>query len=599
MNLFHFSRAGKAGATRPDLRVDSAEVRIGRSKTCDILLPHPAVKFEHAVLRRQGDAFTVDALPGATLTAGKKTTTAARLARPGDATQIGPYRITLAALAGPDATFDILQEGPGEESEEALALRHFRSFSTLLPNVRLAGFALACALVLLCFIVPLLVRPGADSLQPNTVSGRNGPASLVQSIAFNVAGVWNVGRISEVHSSFGANCANCHQTPFVPTQASACLSCHQGVGQHADPHLAPAADISGERCETCHLEHKGAKMAIRDRQSDCAACHANIKAWAPKTLEQNASDFGTEHPQFQASLVQDAVLRTVKKFEIGDAHAIDGGNLKFTHATHLKLKNLAAKIGTGQMGTETCALCHELSPGGVSFKPVQFETACSACHTLQFEPDFPEWRLPHGHPEEIESRLTGFYADAVLNGKTFFTPPLDPFQKPGALPPPSPPTGTDLVTAKVAQTMESAIARSACGECHTVLPPKAGEAATHWTIAPVFVPDRYMPSTLFNHDQHATSTCESCHAARTSDGGPTLLLPGIATCRNCHAGEAGGAQRVASTCISCHRFHDDSMPILHRPGMTPMTAGGGQQFSLRADREFAQTQSLPKDQEKN
>jgi hypothetical protein len=594
MILCRFSRAGKAGAARPDLRLEENEVRIGRSRACQLVLPHAAVRFEHAVLRRQGDALVVEALPGASLGTEKKSVPSVRLARPGDSLQIGPYRLSLSALgAGGEAVLDVLQEGPAEESEEALAGRHFRTFSTLLPNVRLIGFALSLALVLLFFITPLVSHPRMDSLHPDTVAGRNGPSSVLQAASFTVTGLWNVGRISQVHSSFGENCANCHQSPFVHAQSSACLSCHQNVGQHADPHLAPAADISGQRCETCHLEHKGLKMAIRDRQSDCASCHANIREWAPQTREENVSDFGSAHPQFQASLVQDAVLRTTQKFRIGDLKAPDNSNLKFTHATHLKLKDLAAKIGMGKTGTamasgeETCGLCHEISPGGVAFKPVPFETACSACHTLQFEPDFPEWRLPHGHPEEVESRVAGFYARAVLAGKTFFTPPLDPFRKPGDAPPPPPPTGSALVSAMTAQTMISSIARSSCGECHLVLPPKEGQPASAWTVAPVFVPDRYMPSTLFNHTQHNTSTCESCHAARTSNGGPTALLPGIETCRNCHTGEAGGAQRIASTCVSCHRFHDDTWPIMPHPAaVEPVTAKAAGQ-STRASSEPA------------
>jgi hypothetical protein len=612
MIVFRFVKSGKSGAARADLRLDEPEIRIGRSRACGLKLPHAGVRFEHAVMRFADGSLVLTALPGATLGAPGKTVPTARLARLGDTAQIGPYRLTLAAISpAGDPTVEILQEGPAEEGEEALTRRHFAAFGSVLPNVRLWGFTLACALVLLFFISPLVSHPGVGSLHTDTVSGRNGPPSLLQSVAFNVTGLWNVGRISAVHSSFGANCANCHQVPFIPTRSSACLSCHQTIGQHADPHLAPAADISQQRCETCHLEHKGIEMAIRDRQSDCAACHADIRAWAPNTMEQNASDFGRQHPQFKASLIDDAVLHTTRKFVIGDTKAPDNSNLKFTHATHLKLADLVSKIGPGKAGAETCALCHELAPGGVSFKPVPFESACSACHTLQFEPDFPQWRLPHGHPEEVESRVAGFYARAVLEGKTFFTPPLDPFRKPGAPPPAPPPTGVALVDSMTAQAMMSSIARSSCGECHLVLPPKQGQPATAWKIAPVFVPDRYMPSTLFNHDQHATSTCESCHASRTSNGGPTEVLPGIETCRNCHTGESGGAQRIASTCISCHRFHDDSMPIMKQAAAAPKTAGGGSQFSqaapeaapqnfaLGADRDFAQRHGLQDDKGRN
>ncbi|MCA1749178.1 MAG: cytochrome c3 family protein, partial [Sphingomonadales bacterium] len=55
-----------------------------------------------------------------------------------------------------------------------------------------------------------------------------------------------------------------------------------------------------------------------------------------------------------------------------------------------------------------------------------------------------------------------------------------------------------------------------------------------------------------------------------------LLLPGIATCRECHAGENGGGERVASSCALCHSYHQgDGAPYLvrarNRRGARPQT----------------------------
>jgi hypothetical protein len=121
--------------------------------------------------------------------------------------------------------------------------------------------------------------------------------------------------------------------------------------------------------------------------------------------------------------------------------------------------------------------------------------------------------------------------------------------------------------------MMSTIARSTCGECHVTIPPAAGQPNDAWRIAPVFVPDRYMPSSLFRHASHATSTCQNCHAAATSNLGAISLLPGIGTCRACHAGEAAPASRISSSCASCHRFHDDSLMHL-APADTATFTGG-------------------------
>jgi hypothetical protein len=267
-------------------------------------------------------------------------------------------------------------------------------------------------------------------------------------------------------------------------------------------------------------------------------------------------------------LVLDAGLRTTQRFVIGDARAQDDSNLRFTHATHLKLAKLQP------LGYEpACGRCHVSAPGGITFKPVLFEGGCASCHTLQFEPQHPEWRLPHGHPEEVASGIAGYYARAALAGETFTRPSTDPFYKPGMPPPPPPATGKDLVTYKTAEAMMSSIARSTCGECHVTLPPGANEPTSAWRVAPVFIPDRYMPSSLFSHAKHATTDCQTCHAAAISDLGAISLLPGVGVCRSCHAGEAGAPQRIASSCTTCHRFHNDGMNLL-TPMIEPPHAGG-------------------------
>jgi hypothetical protein len=90
-------------------------------------------------------------------------------------------------------------------------------------------------------------------------------------------------------------------------------------------------------------------------------------------------------------------------------------------------------------------------------------------------------------------------------------------------------------------------------------------------VAPVFMPDRYMPASLFSHVQHAASRCDACHAANTSNGGAISLLPGIGTCRGCHTGETGGQTRVASRCVLCHRFHDERLPLALAGAVTELT----------------------------
>jgi predicted CXXCH cytochrome family protein len=51
--------------------------------------------------------------------------------------------------------------------------------------------------------------------------------------------------------------------------------------------------------------------------------------------------------------------------------------------------------------------------------------------------------------------------------------------------------------------------------------------------------------------------CGDCHAAEKSASASDLMIPGIANCRQCHAGEGGGS-KVANTCIDCHGYHQSA-----------------------------------------
>jgi hypothetical protein len=576
--LIRFVQAGRnATILGAATWLEDSEIRIGRASDCQLKLMHAAIAFHHAIMRVTGDGLILQAAPGAVLGPADQLAQAMRLAEPGDTAQIWPYRLTLAeadALGG--FTVSVEQIGPVAEDEALLARRYFDAFECALPNVRLWGFALSCAILLLFFALPAVFAPHEIARPASALAHPNGAPRVGEVALIRLAGLWNVGTNSRAHGAFAGNCAYCHEQAFVPVRSSACLACHQGVGRHADPAIAPGADIGKQRCETCHYEHKGIMVATRDRQADCVACHGNIALVAPRTSLKNVLDFATNHPQFRPALVQDAKLHLTKRFEIGDFSAEDHSNVRFTHATHLKLDKLKTSVAANG-----CAFCHQPAPGGVTFKPVQFDHACSSCHTLQFEPKHPEWQLPHGHPEEVASRVAGYYARAALAGETFQDPTSEPFFKPGAPPPAPAPTGADMVPYKTAQVMMSSIARSLCGDCHTTVPPAAGQPASSWTVAPVFVPDTYMPASLFSHARHATTSCGTCHAAKSSDGGPVSLLPGIATCRTCHAGEAGGVGRVASTCASCHRFHDDQHPLVTAAAMASM-AGARSTMDTRA-----------------
>ena len=77
-----------------------------------------------------------------------------------------------------------------------------------------------------------------------------------------------------------------------------------------------------------------------------------------------------------------------------------------------------------------------------------------------------------------------------------------------------------------------------------------------WDVAPVYINQRWMPLSRFDHGAHASETCESCHAAETSLVSSDILMPDIASCQTCHGDEHTDDQLV-SVCLDCHSFHLD------------------------------------------
>ena len=62
----------------------------------------------------------------------------------------------------------------------------------------------------------------------------------------------------------------------------------------------------------------------------------------------------------------------------------------------------------------------------------------------------------------------------------------------------------------------------------------------------------------FTHAKHTTVKCEDCHGgAPKSTQSSDVLIPGIANCRTCHGG-AKAKDKVATTCIACHDYHQSA-----------------------------------------
>jgi predicted CXXCH cytochrome family protein len=99
-------------------------------------------------------------------------------------------------------------------------------------------------------------------------------------------------------------------------------------------------------------------------------------------------------------------------------------------------------------------------------------------------------------------------------------------------------------------TIEPGVFKQRCEYCHTVKREGGGPA----DVVPPSVPARWLPHSRFDHGAHRPVACTECHAAAGSTETKDVLLPKIATCRECH--HPGGGAR--SGCVECHRYHDKS-----------------------------------------
>jgi hypothetical protein len=94
-----------------------------------------------------------------------------------------------------------------------------------------------------------------------------------------------------------------------------------------------------------------------------------------------------------------------------------------------------------------------------------------------------------------------------------------------------------------------------CRYCHIVQLPATDSTLPR--IVKTAIPQRWLPHSIFNHQTHARAgrSCEDCHRkARASEKTTDVLLPGIASCQECHA----RASEVRSACVTCHVYHDRS-----------------------------------------
>lgn len=408
--------------------------------------------------------------------------------------------------------------------------------------------------------------------------------------------VYSSGRLSEPHAVLERECSACHlQTAgsfSAKADDKACLACHDGPEHHA----WPAALRTQPNCATCHSEHRGRVNIVAARNEACAECHANLTAVSRATrFSASIHSFENGHPEF-------AALRPAE----GRAPS-DPSGIKLNHAIHMKPirrgpNGPAVQLACGNCHHATSAL-PDLTYSDTSYRaanvsypeadeglpiassgltrakprsgreymaPVKFANACAACHLLTFDKRF-DAGVPHDTPEVVHAFLMVKFSEYIRSHPAELRETRDPQRDLTGRPlPPATRLYTpgEWVATRVSKA-EELLWRKTCQQCHEIGFAAAGAAkpiaaasqdasspgaARIPSIAPANTTLVWMPHANFDHDAHGGFACESCHAkALTSSQDGEILLPGIATCRKCHA---PGPERAESRCFECHTYHD-------------------------------------------
>jgi hypothetical protein len=425
--------------------------------------------------------------------------------------------------------------------------------------------------------------------------------------------VYSSGRMSEAHAVLEAQCAACHvQTAgafSAKASDAACLSCHDGPLHHA----AQTITIG---CAECHTEHRGRVHLVAAKNQSCAQCHGDLKTSSGATrFTAHIESFEDGHPEFAA------LRRDTNRVRYPTT-------VRLNHAIHMK------PIRRGPNGPNVqldCGNCHRPSAAGpdltysdgryraatVSYEnkprllpdtgvlqpanpasgrelmaPVKFANACAGCHLLTFDKRF-DLGVPHDEPKVVHTFLIAKFSDYIRAHPADLREARDPGRDLTGKPVAASTriyTANEWVTARVYDA-EQLLWRKTCAQCHelSIRLEGAAPAVAPWLTtspeqaltSPIFPeiqlaadPGRRMPHAKFDHDAHRGFACEGCHEkALSSTETSDVLLPGIATCKTCHA---PGPAHAESRCFECHSYHDWSKRKEVKPTFTlPALSTGG------------------------
>lgn len=517
-----------------DEEVERDRIKLGRGTDQDVQLPDMRVTLAHAEIHPQGKGWRIECSSENPVWVNGRPVIEGPL-EIGDALNFGRFRVHLRPPPpGADLLLEVEEHLSARQVEAARKARVRTSLAESGLRKRPWAWAGAIAVLALLLALPAALRYGGDA-----------DASLDR--------VWQAGPSSDAHSGFIDDCASCHQEPFAAVRNDACLACHEQTPQHGDhPQILAQGGMDDARCGSCHLEHTGRDALIARRTDLCTDCHADPAERFPDAQLAPVHGFDRDHPGFTLSLPaweNGKAKRVEVAQEPGPVR--EASQLRFPHEQHLVADGVTSPAGKRVLA---CADCHQ--PMGTSFAPIHMETHCQSCHQLDFDPEVARRRLPHRAPDEVAAIILDHYARVALTGGVAddtAPPVVRLLRRPGqALQAEERKAAMEWAQARAAQTMEDVFSRRLCATCHVVN--RTDDPQQPWDIAPVAMTASFLTGARFDHAAHRTEKCSRCHLAEASKDSADVLVPDLATCRECH-GDPGTRGRMATACVDCHGFH--------------------------------------------
>ena len=511
--LIKISHSTRGVLSRSYRTLSSEEISLGRGAECTIHLLDPRLAMHHAVIKRLDDGQIYLVAINGELTVDGLVQQNIELSH-GKLIRIGPYQLKVEP-APPDVDLAVslmlLQRLPDDFQD--LKLR------THEPLRGASSFKRRMALWMAAFIALVFIGlPLAQNLIPSL-------HKTMAQLPLGFDRVWSPGHVSNAHLHFGSQCFNCHEVLTQRVSDQACINCHQNTAPHiAEPALQKRVFNShgrlddGMRCAECHKEHKAPHPLAKQDNNNCVKCHADIKAVDPKTTLADVKDFDRSHPDFKLSFIQEPGKTHIERIAQSDgARLIEQSGLKFPHSQHVGL--VQGPNGVLDIRELSCKHCHQAVGKEMRIKPVEFKRDCQGCHADQLQLGLGDktFYVPHGDEENVMNALT---AKAPKDQTRY----------------------------------ASSLKENGCAYCHEIAANKKDDSVP-WRVKKVTINQDWFSHAQFNHASHRTQKCEDCHQVAQSESSHDVAMPDRKSCLRCHSGNSPKRKRIASSCMSCHAFH--------------------------------------------